>query len=543
MSYTNRIMRQFTCFILITLFCLSMTACSLSCAYSARSDPKQAKVVMQGWTQFVDKGMQADKEYVVREKVDLNGKQVFVPAGVTITLKNGGAIVNGTLCGNDTKLNSRTDGVLGVRLKGTWCVEKVKDVLFSRDFLSDAEIIANINTIQSDSVQNEIIVTRDYTIPISESGGFGLNLKSNTNLLLYDTLTLAANDYKSYSIINIKGKENVAIKGGKIVGDVGQHTYLKGSSSEWGMGITINESSNVIVEDVFITRCTGDGIYISGGNEPSVGIYDHASKNVSISNVICDANRRQGLSIIHVDGLTVRDCSFVNTGQVEFTAPGAGIDVEPNVSNGKNMSVRNLLVDNCFIYGNKGPAVSCSSTYEEEGRQNYENLMFSNCFTDGPLRAQSTDLAFCGCTFKEVRFAAIYSPTHIKMDRCTILGGYGIIVYAPTETGVFYKDKLLAIDMKNCTISVSEGETRTKSLISCHKNYVPNVEYINLENCRLLIPKSKDKAFKLTEYDMKDKLRISSSEILMEDRDLDTTGIYLRDNLIRCRNVVGGGTS
>lgn len=487
--------------------------------------------------QILDIGMQSGKEYVVREKIDLRGKQVNVPEGVTITFERGGAILNGILNGNGTKVNSKIKNVLGVKMKGTWCVNRINDDLFYHDYLTDADIIANINTIQSDIVQNEITISRDYTVRIANSGDSGLDLKSNTKLHLKGTLTLAPNDFKSYSIISIKNKENIQIKGGNIVGDVGHHTYISGSSSEWGMGITIQESQNVSLEDLYITLCTGDGIYVSGGKEPSVGIYDHASKNVTIRKVTCDANRRQGISIIHVDGLVVRDCSFINTGQLEFTEPGAGIDIEPNVSNGQNMSVRNLVVENCYVHCNKGSAISCSSTYEADGRQNFENLLFSDCQTDGTLRAQSTDLVFRNCSFREVRFAAIHSPTHIRMEGCTIEGGYGIIVYAPTDKGVNYKDRLLALDLVNCIISVAEGETRTKSLISCYKNYVPNIEYINIEKCHLIVPESKDSAFKLIDYDMKDKMHISSSVIKMDGRDLDSKGIIYRGNTIHCRST------
>ena len=525
-------------FVTIILLCLSLTACDASYVNSAKSTPEPQKVMVREHAQIVNIGMEIGKEYVVQEMIDLQGKQVKVPAGVTITFKKSGALVNGTLTGNSTKLNSNTEGVLGVRLNGTWSVEKVKDLLFSREHLSDAEIIANLNAIQSDVVQNEIAISRDYFVTITKSGGAGLELKSNTTLFLDATLTLAPNDYKSYKIINIRGKENVKIKGGKIVGDVGSHTYIEGTTSEWGMGISIDESSSVTIDGVYITRCTGDGIYVSGGIERAVGIYDHASRNVAIRNVTCDANRRQGLSIIHVDGLTVRDCSFINTGTVEFTKPGAGIDVEPNVSNERNMSVRNLVVDNCKITGNKGIALATNNTYEQEGRQNYENLLFSNCKTDGLLKAQSTDLTFRNCTFKEVRFASVYSPTHITMEGCTISGGYGIIIYAPSERGVQSKNRLIALDFKNCTISVSEGKTNTSSLISCYKSYVPNLEYVRMKGCRLVIPKTKEATFKLSDYNFNDKLQITSSTIEMTGRNLDASGIVMKGNKIRCSKAL-----
>ena len=516
------------------LLCLSLTACNASCAYSAKNKRYPSKVFVRDQTQLLDIGMQAGKEYVVQGVIDLKGKQVNVPAGVLISFKKGAAIVNGTLNGKGTSFYSKTDGVLGVRLKGTWCAGEVRDDIFSRKYLTDDDIIANLNTIQSDTVQNEIIITRDYNVTIARTGGSGLNLKSNTTLQLYATLTLTPNDYKSYSIINIKGKKNVKVKGGKIVGDVGRHTYIKDTSSEWGMGINIDESSNVTIDDIYISHCTGDGIYISGGYEPSVGIYDHASRNVAIRNVTCDSNRRQGLSIIHVDGLTVRDCFFINTGKIEFTKPGAGIDVEPNVTNGRNMSVRNLVVENCRITGNKGMAVATNNTYEEGGRQNYENLLFSNCKTDGLLKAQSTDLTFRNCTFKEVLFASAYSPTHITMESCTISGGYGIIIYAPSERGVQSKDRLIALDFKNCNISVSKGKTYTNSLISCYKSYVPNLKYVRMDGCRLVIPKTKEASFKLTDYPFNDKLQILSSTIEMTGRNFDASGMLMKGNKIRC---------
>ncbi len=511
-------------------------ACAIICT-STQNKAIPEKAMTREPIETLDIGMHDGKEFFVREIIDLQGQKVNVPAGVTITFKKGGAIVNGTLYGNETKLSSMKEGVLGVKLAGTWCVNTINDIYFSKKHLSDSEVIGNINAIQSDYVQNNITISHDYTITIIKSGGYGIDFKSNTTLNFNGTLTLAPNNHKSYSIFNIKNKTNVSIKGGTIMGDVGYHVYIDGSTSEWGMGVTVYESQNILIEDLHITQCTGDGIYITGGKESHVGIYDHASKNITVRNVTCDSNRRQGISIIHVDGLRVCDSSFINTGQKEFTAPGAGIDVEPNVNNGQNMSVRNLIVENCVIAHNRGPAVSCSSTFEANGRQNFENLLFANCQTDGTLRAQSTDLTFRSCSFKEVRFAAIHSPTQITMDGCSIEGGYGIIIYAPTESGIDYKNRLLSINLKNCRISVAAGETSTKSLISCYKHYVPNIECINIENCNLIIPKAKEESFKLIDYDMKDKLRITSSIIRTEGRDLDLRGTVLRGNIIHCRSI------
>ena len=68
-------MRKFSC-LTITLLCLTMTACGVSCAYSGKSKHKPAKVVVRKRAQIVDIGMQAGKEYVVRKMIDLQGKQI-----------------------------------------------------------------------------------------------------------------------------------------------------------------------------------------------------------------------------------------------------------------------------------------------------------------------------------------------------------------------------------------------------------------------------------------------------------------------------------
>ena len=515
-----------------------LSACGISHVYSLLSNPG-----LEGEITKIEQGgivLQAGKEYVVSEIIDLKGRQVDIPTGVTFSFVKNGAIINGTLNGSDTRIGFVNEGVLGVRLKGTWRVDTISDKVFSRDYLSDTDIINNLNAIQSDDINNTIVVTRDYTITIAKSGGSGIDLKSNTSLLLDGTISLAPNNYTSYSVIKISGRENVIVRGGRIVGDVGKHTYVKGSTSEWGMGISIVSSQDVTIDNVYVACCTGDGIYISGGAEPSIGVYGLASHNVRICDVTSDSNRRQGLSIIHVDGLIVKDCLFVNTGQIEYLTPesGNGIDIEPNVKNGRNMSVRNVLVDHCNITNNRGAAVSNSTSYEFNGKVNHENIIFSNCVTDGLLKAQSTGVSFKNCSFKEIRFASMYTPTFIRFDDCEIMGGYGIRIYTPLLEGVSVSEGLLAVDFNNCTVSVSEEKTNTSALIICKKDHVPNIISINFNHCHLVVPETKKGRFNLTDHDFLGKLHIISSIIEMKGRDVNLGGIDFQKNTIRCKSVV-----
>jgi hypothetical protein len=90
----------------------------------------------------------------------------------------------------------------------------------------------------------------------------------------------------------------------------------------------------------------GDGFYVNGATD------------VWFCAVTADYNRRQGLSIIDVDGLTVANSVFSNTQGVR---PSAGVDLEPNNPSQRITGVRiehSQFIDNAGagiqIAGKKG---------------------------------------------------------------------------------------------------------------------------------------------------------------------------------------------
>jgi parallel beta-helix repeat protein len=141
------------------------------------------------------------------------------------------------------------------------------------------------------------------------------------------------NDKTGYSIIKIDGASNINVIGGTLIGERDQHFGVAG---EWGMGITIRSASNLAIEDVTAKNGWGDGFYIGG-----------ASRNIKFCSVIADNNRRQGMSVISVDGMVVSNSIFKNTGG---TAPQAGIDIEPN----DNDAVTNVQILKSQFIDNKG---------------------------------------------------------------------------------------------------------------------------------------------------------------------------------------------
>jgi hypothetical protein len=115
-----------------------------------------------------------------------------------------------------------------------------------------------------------------------------LNIPSNSNLEFEKDAILKCipNRNTAYRIINIKGNgkntiNNIIIDNINIIGDRYSH---KGDKGEHGHGIVLSNCNNVEIKNPVIKDCWGDGVAIYG------------AKNVIISHLISDNNRRQGFN-------------------------------------------------------------------------------------------------------------------------------------------------------------------------------------------------------------------------------------------------------
>lgn len=119
--------------------------------------------------------------------------------------------------------------------------------------------------------------------------------------------------------------------------------------AEWRHAVSLLSAENVTIENVTIAESGGDGIYLGvGSTEPS----PKPCKNITIRNVDCVANNRQGISVISVDGLTIEDCVLRDT---IGTAPEAGIDFEPN---NEYDQITNVAMRRVKCVNNKGDGIS-----------------------------------------------------------------------------------------------------------------------------------------------------------------------------------------
>lgn len=139
-------------------------------------------------------------------------------------------------------------------------------------------------------------------------------------------------------LINIIGVSNVVIKGNHSIVRLENKSQY---NEEWNHIFNINSSNNVYIYDVSANDSGGDGFYV--GDLGSIG---ETPKNINLINCKANNNRRQGLSILTVDGFYAENCAFNNS---NGTAPETGVDIEPNLARHK---LKNIKFVNCVAQGN-----------------------------------------------------------------------------------------------------------------------------------------------------------------------------------------------
>ncbi len=368
--------------------------------------------------------------YVVSGEIDLKGKTIQIPSGCMLDLQKG-SISNGVLVGHNTQMTGLHKKCIGSIIKGSWLLPTINDDYFKTELLSDDQIINNVNHLQNDRIENIVTLKKNkYECSISKNDGCLINVSSNTKLSLHTIISIKGNNFISYNIIRIKGKENVAVSGGVLIGDVGKHQYVDGSTSQWGHGVHIYNSRNVKIEKMTVMKCIGDGFAISGELNSHAGDMSKASSNVIVKNVVSKYNRRQGISIIHAEHVAIENSSFSDTGEIEANSPSAGIDIEPNIQGTKSQTVRNLKVENCVFERNAGASILSNHYVNYQGLKSVDSVVFVNCRCDNRVELHTGGINFTRTRMGSLKIIADKNPiVSIKFLNCSI-NGHGIDLYA-----------------------------------------------------------------------------------------------------------------
>ncbi len=118
--------------------------------------------------------------------------------------------------------------------------------------------------------------------------------------------------------------------------------------AEWRHVLRLQGCSDVLVEGLTLAESGGDGIYLGAGRggEPN--------RNITIRNVVCLNNYRQGISVITAENLLLENVVLRGT---RGTPPQAGIDFEPNR---RQELLTNCILRNCLFEDNASFAIILS---------------------------------------------------------------------------------------------------------------------------------------------------------------------------------------
>lgn len=270
------------------------------------------------------------KRIVLTSDIDLKGRAITIPENTTLVGK-GGVYKNGIIIGTNTCIESQEAVFSDVTIKGTWVVPEISTSLFAN--LKKVNSLKNVLALANPNIKNTIVIDEGkYSVEAKHEEDACLTACSNTEIVLNGTIELTPNGFSMCDIFRLEG-ENIVLRGkGQIAGDKFTHT---GSEGEWGMGIRISNAKNVRVSDLAIKNCWGDCIYIN-----------KMSRNITIEGCRLDNGRRQGISVVCADNVTIRKCKITN---VSGTNPQYGIDIEPNSKDYvDHVKIENVTIANCI---------------------------------------------------------------------------------------------------------------------------------------------------------------------------------------------------
>lgn len=211
-----------------------------------------------------------------------------------------------------------------------------------------------------------------YKVVVLHTGTYYIDAETKLSVPSYRTiifekgaiLQAITNDADSYTVLELSAVSNVTIENAKITGDAQVHTGVTGES---GHGLTILSCNNIKIVGADIRHCWGDGIYVNN------------STNVLIENIIVDSNRRNGFTLISGENIIVDGIIASNT---DGTAPQSGIDIEPNVNTDqlKNIVFKNVKTISNTSFGFLiAPENICDAAHEIniliDGHDDYDSAV------------------------------------------------------------------------------------------------------------------------------------------------------------------------
>ncbi|EWH14036.1 hypothetical protein KLA_06892 [Cellulophaga geojensis KL-A] len=289
-------------------------------------------------------GIAAGTTLAIECQLDLDGKTVSLPTGVTLEYK-GGEIINGTL--NFTAGGKIDGNLLNQNLTVEGNVSLISETFEfhpSRWDIVQGDIVQSVAYSNHVNMQNAITSSKNLGAIVFSIGKFDAYFdseKKNTPVIELPSdfhFAMSADTHlrifpvnREFSswMIRIRNQNNIKITGGSIHGDRKEH----GSTPVYsGVLVWIMSGIDILVENVNIINSAHTGLTIN-----SYRFHDHAeynpSRNVKVTNCYFDANAANNVSITDGKDIIIENCELyragINLPNSLGIAPRIGIVIEP----------------------------------------------------------------------------------------------------------------------------------------------------------------------------------------------------------------------
>lgn len=337
-----------------------------------------------------------DTKYIIKGNYSLNGEKIEVGSN-SIIVFDGGSLCNGEIVGKNTilKIKKGKRPLRKLSFSGTFLMPIIKSDFFE----VDETTLCDMFDLTSEFIRNKVYINDNVTATIPREWHGAVIIKSYTDIIINAAVFLKTCSFKGGNVFYVRDCHDVTISGfGKVVGDVLTH---EGDEGESIYGVFIRNANNICINNITCEFFWGDGIFIFPGsiNEKVKPV----CRNIIINGVICNSNRRQGISVVGGDNIIIKNSRFINTGMYRGTAPSSGIDIEP----AQGWTIDNILIDKCEFENNghatKYPAdVQVINNYgavkiQRCGLKNFfygmaDNIELENCNIEGKVYTSSNGI-------------------------------------------------------------------------------------------------------------------------------------------------------
>lgn len=303
-------------------------------------------------------GIAAGTTLAIECQLDLDGKTVSLPTGVTLEYK-GGEIINGTLNftaggkidgnllnqnltveGNVSLISetfefhpSRWDIVQGVTT--TQIAQKnnnnLEDLMFHTKSIGATTFIIDKFDAYFEVSKVTSTTTNQNFYPQKE----GINIPSDFILEMTDNTIMRVfptSGELSGSLFGIDGISNSTIRGGVLYGDRDLRQYSKDNAEEGAHLLTIRSGKNIILDGIKFKMGSRGAVTINSYGFSFNPDYD-PTNNITIRNCLFEKNRAMSLSITDGYDIVVENNTFIDSSQPTAKSDGGvvgyAINLEP----------------------------------------------------------------------------------------------------------------------------------------------------------------------------------------------------------------------